>query len=64
MSTPVEIAITVKDSEQSLTQRHLLYQSEMKLSHEDQILAGLVEGAIKNFHGTPNDVVVKLKMQW
>jgi hypothetical protein len=59
-----EIAITVKDSEQSLTQKHLVHDTIISVAHEDLTLKRLVESAIKDFHGHPEDVLVKIKYVW
>lgn len=60
---PVELTIRVKNEDQTLNMKHLIYE-EISLSWEDELLRTLVNEAIDAFKGTPDDVIVKTKMVW
>lgn len=59
----MDIAITVSNSHQSLTQKSEAL-GPVLLDHADQRLARLVENAIKAFGPDHQEVVVKVKMEW
>jgi len=62
MSTPVEVAITLKDVDHSFTTHHLCYDP-ITMSVDDPIIRGYVDRAIKEFPGQkPEDIVIKAKM--
>lgn len=59
-----ELSVTVSDEESSYTQKFLVYNEGITLSHTDPELSGMVQDTIKKFVGTPDDVVVKIKFTW
>ena len=60
----IEISITCSDDERKMTQRVLINQEGLCLSHEDPTLSRVVIEAISNFKSQPLDVVIKLKYTW
>lgn len=60
----IEVAIKVSDEAQSLRVKHLIYNKDVTISHEDEVLKPLVEEAIKNFKGADPDVLVTVKFDW
>lgn len=66
----IELSITVRNSESSLTDKHLVYDAGLTLTHDDARLTQLVEQAIAKFSPTksdqedPFDVIVKAKFIW
>lgn len=63
MTTPIEIAITLKDDEHTYTHKELVYD-EIRMSHDDPKLQALVAAAAKIFPGEPHDVLIKTKYVW
>lgn len=62
-----ELSIKVKGEDQTLTDKHLVYEKGVTLSKDDQVLHGLVTEIIKRFKATgcePEDVQIKIKMDW
>jgi hypothetical protein len=59
----IEVSVKVSNSEQSYTQKFLVYES-FSLSHDDPDLKKMVDEAIANFKGNVEDVNVKIKMVW
>lgn len=64
----VELAITVRNSERSLTERHNLYPQEgvvdIRLSKSDPTLLALAAKAVEHFGEEPEDLVLKFKTIW
>lgn len=60
---PVEIKITIKNSEQKYVKKHLCYEP-IQLSPDDQILAQFVQQAIGEMKGVPDEIDVSAKMVW
>lgn len=60
----IEVKVKVKDDEQTLTQKFLVHEEGMKLSHDDQNLSQMVNDTIAKFKGIPEDVMVKVKYTW
>lgn len=60
----IEIAVKVSDEDQTLTQKFLVHEEGIILSHEDPILSKMVQDTVNNFKGKVDDVVVKIKYQW
>jgi hypothetical protein len=60
----VELSIVVSNSEQSLTQKHLVYDKNLTLSHDDPELLSLVQQAVKAFGENPEDVLIRAKFKW
>jgi hypothetical protein len=56
-----EIAITLKDSEKSLTQKFLHYD-DLSVSYEDQSIRDYIKEAQKSFDGSPESITVKVKL--
>ena len=60
----IEVKVKVKDDEQTLTQKFLVHEEGMKLSHDDENLSHMVKDTIEKFKGQPDDVLVKIKYTW
>ena len=60
----IDVTIKVRDDEQTLTQKFLVHEEGLKLSHDDPGLTKMVNDTIANFKGNPTDVVVKIKYTW
>ena len=60
----IEVCIKVRDDEQILTQKFLVHQEGMKLSHDDPDLSKMVHETIAKFKGQATDVLVKIKYTW
>ena len=60
----IELAITVRNDDRSMTQKHLLYDTPITVSHEDEVLKQLVEDARRLFGDSPEDILLKIKFQW
>lgn len=59
------VSITVSNSEQSLTQKHVVHEDEkVMLSHDDMKLSKLVADAVQDFGPGFEDVALKIKMVW
>lgn len=59
-----ELSVTVSDEESSYTQKFLVYDEGIVLSHTDPELMRMVKETVDKFVGTPDDVVVKIKFTW
>lgn len=62
-----EITVIVKDSDKTYRQKFLNYSEtdgQVNLTHECPVLVSYVEEAIRNFKGTPDDVSIKVSMEW
>jgi len=59
----LELAITVKNEEQSLTQKHLIYD-KIEVSHDDTILSNYVELAKSAFGENIEDIILKIRFVW
>lgn len=60
----IEVSVTIRNDESTLTQKHLVYDENVRVSHEDPVLAGLVAQAEKDFGKAFEDVIVKIKYSW
>jgi hypothetical protein len=60
----IELSVKVSNSEQHYTQKFLIHQEGLSLSHDDPELARMVNEAIANFKGSVDDVLVKVKFTW
>jgi len=60
----IDVTVKVRDDEQTLTQKFLVHQEGMSLSHEDPELSRMVNETIAKFKGTATDVLVKIKYTW
>ena len=59
----IELAVTVRNSERSLTHKHLVYDS-ISMNPEDPTLSRIVSEAKKAFGNSIEDVIVKTKFVW
>lgn len=61
----IELSITIKDEEETLTQKFLLYDP-ITLSIEDKSLVDMVKGVQGKFKGNleASDITVKTRMAW
>lgn len=61
-----ELNIKVKDSEQTLNHKHLVYDETVQLTHDDEVLKKHVDNAIEDFKGDTSDmeVTVRIKYVW
>ena len=59
----VEVIIKVKDSERTLTQR-FMQEETFSMSHDDPIIHKMVNETLKDFQGTPEDIIIKVIMDW
>ncbi len=60
----IDVTVKVSDDEQTLTQRFLVHDEGMKLSHDDPALSSMVNETIAKFKGQASDVLVKIKYTW
>jgi len=60
----IEVTIKVADDEQTLTQKFLIHEEGLVLSHDSLALKGMVDETVGRFKGSPTDVLVKIKYQW
>lgn len=60
----IEISVKVSGDDQTLTQKYLLHEEGISLSHDDATLTKMVQDTIANFKGQPEDVIVKIKYTW
>lgn len=60
----VEIVITVRDDERTNRTRHLVYEPVTFGILTDPIIKDLVDKAIEEFEGEPEDVIIKGTMIW
>lgn len=60
----IDVTVKVSDDEQTLTQRYLIHEEGMRLSHDDPVLSAMVNETIEKFKGQANDVLVKIKYTW
>ena len=59
-----EVTVTIKDSDQTLNRKFLVYEENVQLNHEDKKLNEIVEATLKDFQGDPDDIILKIKMTW
>ena len=60
----IEISVTCSDDERKMTQRFLVYQDGLLITHDDQELNRIVNEAKKKFGSEPLDILIKLKYTW
>jgi hypothetical protein len=60
---PIELTIIIKDEEKTLKQKFLSYNS-INLNTDDSYLKECVDNVIKQFMGTPEDIIIKTNMIW
>lgn len=60
-----EITVKVSDESQTLTEKFLCYQEDVKLNHSDVYLIETIKSVVDKFKGSePADVQIKIKMEW
>lgn len=59
-----ELNIKVKDSEQTLNHKHLVYDENVQLTHDDPVLKKYVDESIKDFQGDKNDMEITLRIKY
>lgn len=60
----IELSIKVSDDDHTVTQKFLLHEEGLSLSHDDIQMKRMVEDTIAKFIGSPKDVLVKIKYTW
>jgi len=58
MSNVIEVKVTMKDEERSMTQKFLCYEELQDI----QMIQEFVDEAKKNFTGDPENIIVKTTM--
>ena len=58
---PIELTVTIKDSERSYKQKFLVYE-DVAFSEDDKIIQQCINEAKVNFKGEPEDVIIGAKM--
>jgi hypothetical protein len=57
-----ELSVTIKDDEKTLTTKYLLYDQIM-VDEEDPIIKDCIDKTLVNFDGTPDGIIVKIKLE-
>ncbi len=60
----IDVTIKVCDEDQTLTQKFLVHEEGLRMSHDDPELTKMVDDTIAKFKGNATDVVVKVKYTW
>lgn len=60
----IEITVKVSGDDTTLTEKFLIHEEGMKLSHDDDKLRSLVDSVTQKFKGIFTDVLVKIKYTW
>lgn len=60
----IELSITCRNSEKSMTHKHLTYEMPLIVSKDDPTLSKLVQESEREFGPDIEDVIVKLKYTW
>lgn len=64
----IELSITIKDEERTLTKKEILYDTNLVFSRNNEILLSLVEGVVQEFKGDVQadspDIIIRAKMVW
>ena len=60
----IELSVKVSDDDLILTEKFLLNEEGISLSHDDLILKQMVDGVIAKFKGQPKDVLLRIKYTW
>ncbi len=58
-----EITIILKDSDRTYRQKFLIYEA-YQVTFEDQVILNCIEEAKKNFEGEPEDIQVKIHLEF
>lgn len=56
-----ELTVVIKDDEKTLRTKFLVYES-YQVDSQDPIVQKYVNQCLKNFDGTPTDVIVKINL--
>lgn len=59
-----ELTVKVKDDEQTLNHKHLVYDENVQLSHDDLVLKKHVNNAINDFQGNKDDMEITLRIKY
>lgn len=57
----VEVTVIVKDEEKSLKFKSLVYEN-FNVNTQDPTLAALIDKAVKDFKGTPEEIKIKISL--
>ncbi len=57
----VEITVSIRDSERNYKQKFLVYDP-ITLNAPDPQLSALIQEAVKNFNGQPDDIRIRFNM--
>jgi hypothetical protein len=60
----IEVKVTVKGEDQTLTQDFLVHEEGLVLSHACEELKRMVDDTLSKFKGLAEDIVVKFKYTW
>lgn len=60
----IEIKVKVQGDDQTLVEKFLINDENLRLSKDDPEMFKLVDETIKKFKGSVEDVVVGIKWQW
>lgn len=62
----IELVIKVSDSEQTLTEKFLIMEEGLSLSHDDTTLKTYVDSVVEKFKTMESDINIKIKtkMDW
>ncbi len=58
-----EVTVVVKNEEKRQTTKHLMYDS-YAIHEDDPIIKALIEDAVKEFNSEPDDIKVKIAMEF
>jgi hypothetical protein len=64
----IEVVVKVSDEDSTLTQKYLLHEEGITLSHDNPELRKMVDQATQDFGGSTEpaglDIIVKFKLTW
>lgn len=61
----IEISIKISADDLTLTEKFLIHEEGISLSHDDPVLSKMVNDVLKKFNSqTPPDVLIKIKYVW
>ncbi len=62
----IELVVKVSDSEQTLTEKFLIMEEGLSLSHDDTTLKTYVDSVVEKFKTMESDINIKIKtkMDW
>ncbi len=56
-----ELTVVIKDDEKTLRTKYIVYEP-YSVDEQDPVIKKYVEQCIRNFDGTPTDVIVKINL--